>query len=92
MTFSYALDVIKGGGWGKRVGWNGAGMYVFLIGEVYDSGLGHWTYTNGENDNLPLRPMLAMKTANGEVVPWVASQTDLLAADWVSVKSRAIDF
>ena len=28
-------------------------------------------------------PYIAMKTATGEVVPWIASQTDLLADDWV---------
>jgi hypothetical protein len=25
---------------------------------------------------------VAMKTAQGDVVPWLASQTDLLAQDW----------
>ena len=31
------------------------------------------------------RPYLMMRTADGEFVPWVASQSDLLADDWVTV-------
>ncbi|MBD5088786.1 MAG: DUF2829 domain-containing protein [Clostridiales bacterium] len=29
---------------------------------------------------------MAMKTAQGNVVPWLASQTDVLAEDWVIVE------
>lgn len=29
---------------------------------------------------------IAMKTAQGNVVPWLASQTDLLSDDWVIVE------
>ena len=60
-------------------------MYLFLIGE---NGLKnphskpYWTYTNGINDNLPLLPFIAIKTVNVEVVPWLASQTDMLSEDW----------
>jgi hypothetical protein len=28
-----------------------------------------------------------MKTADGKVVPWLASQTDLLAEDWVELEA-----
>lgn len=62
---------------GKRVcrhGWNGKGMFLFLIKE--------WTYTDGKQDNFPNLPFIAMKTADDKVVPWLASQTDLLAEDW----------
>lgn len=82
--FGFALEVLKNGGKVARKGWNGKGMYVFKIGNEMSRG-GGWTYTNGKNDNLPLREFLAMKTADNEVVPWVASQTDLLAEDWDAV-------
>jgi hypothetical protein len=62
---------------GKRVarsGWNGKGMFLFLIR--------NWTYTDGKQDNYPNLPFIAMKTADGSIVPWLASQTDLLAEDW----------
>lgn len=80
-NFGWALEVLKWGGKVARKGWNGKGMYVFKVGNTMSSGDG-WTYTNGKNDNMPLREFIAMKTADGEVVPWVASQTDILAEDW----------
>ena len=83
--FGFALQVLKNGGKAARRGWNGKGMYVFKIGTEMSKGDG-WTYTNGKNDNMPLREFIAMKTADNEVVPWVASQTDILANDWEAVE------
>jgi hypothetical protein len=76
MTFDFqiALRELNGGERVQRAGWNGKGMYVFLIAE--------WTYTNGKNDNMPCLPFYALKTADGSVVPWLASQTAMLAEDW----------
>jgi hypothetical protein len=34
------------------------------------------------DDMVPYRDYIAMKTAQNDVVPWVASQTDVLAEDW----------
>ncbi len=83
LTFSQALEHIKNGIKMQRVGWNGKGMYLFLIGtDTSKPRIGGWTYTNGVNDNLPLLPFIAMKTADDHVVPWLASQTDILANDW----------
>lgn len=84
LNFGEALEALKLGKHVARTGWNGKGMYLFLIG-VKDSG-DYWTYTNGKNDNYPLRPFIAMKTVNDEVVPWVASQSDILVEDWVIVE------
>jgi hypothetical protein len=61
-----------------RSGWNGKGMYLFLVL--------NWTFTDGKNDNRPTQPFVAMKTANGSDVPWLCSQSDLLATDWETVK------
>jgi hypothetical protein len=30
-------------------------------------------------------PYIYMRTSHGDLVPWVASQTDILARDWVEV-------
>lgn len=81
MNFGLALSVLKAGDRVCRMGWNGKGMYLFMIG--VPGGNDFWTYTNGKNDNLPLLPFIAMKTADHHVVPWLASQTDMLAEDWV---------
>ena len=31
-------------------------------------------------------PYLYIKTVDGKLVPWLASQTDLLAEDWIEVE------
>ncbi|WP_422610575.1 Thoeris anti-defense Tad2 family protein [Pararhodospirillum photometricum] len=49
------------------------GMFLFMV-EV-------WGY--GGDMALPCLPFIAMKTADNKVVPWLASQTDVLAKDWV---------
>lgn len=61
-----------------RKGWNGKNMYLFYIPV--------WTYTDGKQDNFPNLPFIAMKTATNEVVPWLASQTDILAEDYEIVE------
>lgn len=87
LTFGLAIEALKQGKKVARKGWNGKRMYLFYIGtEMHIPGLGGWTYTNGVNDNYPLLPFIAMKTADDKVVPWLASQTDMLAEDWVIVK------
>jgi len=74
MDFCYALNALREGKRVQRSGWNGKGMFVFLISS--------WTYTDGKQDNYPNLPFIAMKTADERVVPWLASQTDILAEDW----------
>lgn len=86
MTFSTALDEVKGGNKIARKGWNGKGMFV-----VYQKGYPQGIAINkntAEATGIPegtvksFRPYLMMYTAQGDFVPWVASQTDLLADDW----------
>lgn len=76
MDFQYALTALKEGAKVSRSGWNGKGMYVFLIS--------NWEYTEGKHPHAPypLLPFLAMKTTGNEVVPWLVSQADVLSEDW----------
>jgi hypothetical protein len=74
LSFGSALLAIKEGSQSYREGWNGKGMFIFLVSE--------WTYTDGKQD-FPNQPFIAMKTAQGTVVPWLASQSDILAEDWI---------
>lgn len=66
--FETALAALKAGKQAARTGWNGTGMWVAL--QVPD-----------ENSKMR-RPYLYMSPIDGAFVPWVASQTDLLADDW----------
>lgn len=67
-SFSYALDHLKNGGRVQREGWNGKGQWLEL--QVPD-----------ENSKMTL-PYIFITTVQGDRVPWLASQTDLLANDW----------
>lgn len=77
ISFDNAVAHLKAGTTDKisRSGWNGKGMYVFLISD--------WIYPEWEDHQFESLPFLAMKTADNKVVPWLASQTDILADDWL---------
>lgn len=68
MDFSKALELLKTGARITRTNWNGKGMWLAL--QVPDA-----------NSKMTL-PYIYMRTAQGDLVPWLASQTDLLALDW----------
>ena len=86
-SFSGALVALKRGHRVCRDGWNGKGMFVFLEAAcdlvVGDEDLLFNEFAGGV---VPCRAFLAMKTAQNDVVPWVASQTDLLADDWYEIE------
>ena len=84
MEFGQALTGLKHGSRATREGWNGKGMWVVLVGAGhYDVGA-RTVGLNVRKDPAPtLRPWLGLKAHNGDFVPWVASQSDILADDWV---------
>jgi hypothetical protein len=84
MEFGQALTGLKHGSRATREGWNGKGMWVVMVGAGhYDVGA-RTVGLNVRKDPAPnLRPWLGLKAHNGDFVPWVASQSDILADDWV---------
>jgi len=71
MNFSQALDSIKLGLKVARHGWNGKNMWLMLQQpDLYSK--------------MTL-PYIYMRTVQGDFIPWLASQTDILAEDWVIV-------
>lgn len=67
--FGVALFAIKNGRRVCRSGWNGTGMWIAL--QLADA-----------QSKMSL-PYIFMHTVKAQRVPWLASQTDLLAADWM---------
>ncbi len=63
-----AVDEMRAGQKVSRGGWNGRGMWLAL--QVPDA-----------HSKMGL-PYVYMRTVDGKLVPWLASQTDLLANDW----------
>jgi hypothetical protein len=82
-SFSSALVAIKDGARVARAGWNGKGMFLFLVrGSTFKVNRPPLLGIYPEGTEIQYHGHIDMKTAQGDVVPWVASQTDLLAEDW----------
>ncbi|MGH1461241.1 MAG: DUF2829 domain-containing protein [Neptuniibacter sp.] len=89
MTFGDALVFLKAGGKVARKGWNGKDMFLYHVkANSYPVSGNPGSAVEGmfENDMVPYGAYIAMKTAQDNVVPWLASQTDMLADDWVLIK------
>lgn len=67
----WAVEQVRLGARVRRRGWNGKGMFLFLVRLVEAPAV-----------MMPAQDFVVMRTANGTIVPWLCSQTDLLAADW----------
>lgn len=82
--FGFALQELKLGGKLTRSGWNGKGMWIEL--------------QNPTETSKMTRPYIFMCLPKGstnqfgdsakdlDMIPWLASQTDLLATDWELVQ------
>lgn len=87
MSFGLAIEVLKQGKKVARVGWNGKGMHLFLINSatLLTNNKAYTTKDTISETKIKateLCPFICMKTAQGNVVPWLASQTDVLSEDW----------
>jgi hypothetical protein len=80
-NFPCALAMLKDGHKLTRSGWNGKGMYIYFVPE--NNYPAQTEIARAEfGDMVPYGSYIAMKTAQGNVIPWVASHTDLLSNDW----------
>lgn len=80
-----AMVALRAGRAVQRSGWNGKGMFIYLVGPgryAATTAPGMLIATEQPDGLVPYLPYMAMRTVTGEVVPWLASQTDLLAEDW----------
>ena len=80
LTFGLAIEAIKQGKMVARAGWNGEGMFLVLV----NMSVGDVNFVDGLDQitNIRMLPHIAIKTALGPYVPWLASQTDMLSDDW----------
>jgi len=77
MNFGDALEQLRLGHKLAREGWNGKGMWIEL--QVPDE------HSRMTLPYLYLNYPLDAKNTPGARVPWLASQTDILAFDWCYV-------
>ena len=71
-NFGKAIEEMKAGKRVARAGWNGKGMFV--------------TLQKPDEHSKMRKPYIYMSPVDGELVPWVASQSDMLAEDWFIVE------
>jgi len=87
LNFGDALNLLKKGSKVARIGWNGKNMFLFLVpGSVFKVNRPPLLGIYPEGTEITYCPHVDMRTADGKIVPWLASQTDLLAEDWVIVE------
>jgi hypothetical protein len=85
LNFGLAVEALKLGKKVARSGWNGKGMFLYYVPENSYPASGNKLNTMAgifPNDLVPYCAYIAMKTAQNNVVPWLASQTDVLSDDW----------
>ena len=73
MNFSQALEIMRTGKAVSRLGWNGEGMWIAIAAFPDDEAMGMD------------RAFIYMRPVDGRLIPWTASQADLLADDWMEV-------
>jgi hypothetical protein len=87
MDFGGAVAALKQGKKVTRQGWNGEGMFLFLVpGSTFKVSRPPLLGIYPEGTTINYHAHIDMRTAQGTVVPWLASQTDVLAEDWVCVE------
>jgi hypothetical protein len=86
MDFGDAIRAMKDGKRVAREGWNGKGMFLFLVnGSTFTVNREPLLSIMGEGTQIQYHAHIDMKTAQGYVVPWLASQSDMLSDDWCEV-------
>lgn len=100
MTFGEVIPAIKAGKRAFRTGWNGKDMWIaYSPGSVIEKPEQFWSPANQnylrrlqsrsvtQPVGVRVLPCITMKTASGEILMgWLASQTDMLAEDWMVVE------
>ena len=91
LTFGQALEALKTGKRVCRAGWNGKGMFLFLLPAsdgipvkvIHDPALRAVIQSEVGGDTFDALGSIRMFTADKKVLTgWLASQTDMLCEDW----------
>lgn len=83
LSFGDALEYLKLGKKVARKGWNGKGMFIFLVqSSEFKVNRPPLLGIYEEGTPISYQAHIDMKTADGTIVPWLASQSDMLANDW----------
>lgn len=85
-TFSVALERLKNGDKVARQGWNGKGMFIFLVGgSQFDVNRPPLLGIFPVGTRISYRPHIDIKNVDDSITVWTPSATDLMADDWIIV-------
>lgn len=88
MTFGLAIEALKRGDTVARTGWNGKGMFVYLVpANAYPAQTGAAKAHFGDGALVPYNAYFALVGVDGTVNTWVPSISDSLAEDWAIVSA-----
>lgn len=83
MNYEAALTALKAGKKAQREGWNGKGMFVFLVpGSTFKVNRPPLLGIFPEGTEIHYRPHIDIKNVDGSIAVWVPSITDQMADDW----------
>lgn len=86
LTFGLAIEALKLGKRVARAGWNGKGMFVYLVpANSYPAQTGAAKAHFGDGAMVPYNAYMAIKNVDETVSTWVPSVNDCLAEDWAIV-------
>jgi hypothetical protein len=85
--FGLAIHALKSGAKVARAGWNGKGMFVFLVpGSQFAVSRPPLLGIYPEGTPISYRPHIDIKNADGSIATWAPSGSDALAEDWMIVE------
>lgn len=85
LSFGQAVELLKQGKRVARKNWNAPNQFVYYVpANKYPAGRNPNSPIQGyfENDEVPYRAYLALKTAQDDVATWQPSISDVLSEDW----------
>lgn len=87
MTFGHAIEAMKIGAKVAREEWGEKNAFVFLVpGSEFKVNRAPLLGIYPEGTEIKYHSHIDMKTTQGYIVPWLASQADMLAEDWSIVE------
>jgi hypothetical protein len=86
LNFGQAIEIAKAGKKIARQGWNGIGMFAYIVPENSYPALTGVAKEYWGDKLVPYRAYWALKTAQEDVATWTPSGSDTLAEDWMVVE------
>ena len=87
LPFGLAVEAMKKGKKVARAGWNGSGMFAYLVpGSQFKVNRAPLLGIYPEGTDINYRQHIDLKTADGSIATWSPSGSDALAEDWYIVE------